>query len=95
MFQPISQMRMPDGRTYREHNLEIPFSIPLGALVEIIPNPVDLTPEWNGVRMRIVQHDRDGDGTPIYRLGVGDGEWNHFKQSYNWFIAESLRVIPE
>lgn len=50
----------PDGRTYREVNLEKIPGIPVGTLVEV---------KRSGVRLFVVAHRRDCDGTPLYCLG--------------------------
>lgn len=47
------------GKTIKEVNLEKNHNIPIGALVEI---------KSNGVRMFVVKHTRDCDGTPLYSL---------------------------
>lgn len=63
-----------DGRTPRQKNLEKTHNIPIGALVE--------TDE--GLRLWVVSHDRDCDGTPLYSLSF-DKNWKpdmygiHFK----------------
>lgn len=52
--------RDPQGRTYKEINLAKQHNIPIGTLVESIES---------GVRMFVVYHHRDCDGTPLYCLG--------------------------
>ena len=46
------------GKTWREENMEKTHNIPLGTLVETD----------KGIRLWIVSHDRDCDGTPLYYL---------------------------
>lgn len=46
------------NRTYREVNFEKKHNIPLGKLVELS----------SGVRLFVVSHNRDCDGTPLYSL---------------------------
>lgn len=89
MLQSIYDMRLNDGTTLRERNRKLPFTIPIGALVEVVLDPIEDMPEWTGVRMRVVQHDRDCDASPIYRLGVA----GKFSRDYHWFSAASLKVI--
>lgn len=53
-----------NGLTVRENNLKAEHKIPLGSLVE-----VDIEGhEENGVRLFVISHDRDCDGTPLYTL---------------------------
>ena len=52
-----------NGRTVKENNLSISYNIPLGSLVEITNEDED-----SGVRLFVVSHDRDCDGTPLYGL---------------------------
>jgi hypothetical protein len=69
------------GRTYREENLEKGHSIPLGALVELD----------DGVRLFVVMHGRDCDGTPLYWLAwVADPNARHKRGG---FTKDSLTVI--
>ena len=50
-----------NGLTVRENNLKVKHKIPLGSLVE-----VDIEGhEENGVRLFVISHDRDCDGTPL------------------------------
>lgn len=58
-----------NGKTWKENNLEIQHAIPLGTIVEIsyeaYPDEEDNT---NGLRLFVVNHSRDCDGTPLYDL---------------------------
>ena len=47
-----------EGRTYREVNFAKKHAIPIGTLVELD----------DGVRLWVVHHGRDCDGTPLYDL---------------------------
>ncbi len=51
--------RDPQKRTWRQMNQELKHNIPLGSLVEIVKT---------GVRLFVVFHGRDCDGTPLYWL---------------------------
>jgi hypothetical protein len=53
-----------NGKTIRQNNMEKQHAIPLGSLVEINLDYHDN----HGMRMRVVGHDRDCDGTPLYSL---------------------------
>lgn len=59
-----------NGLTVKQNNLQLKHKIPLGALVEIsydskYDEPDDDT---NGLRLFVVDHSRDCDGTPLYGL---------------------------
>lgn len=56
----------PQGRTIRKVNL----AKPLGALVEILPYEDS---DHDGVRLFVVSHGRDCDGTPLYSLSWSRG----------------------
>ncbi len=65
----FSEIQEANGKTIRENNMEQKHEIPLGSLVEITyegydddENPV------NGLRLFVVKHSRDCDGTPLYDL---------------------------
>lgn len=53
-----------NGKTWKENNLAKSHNITLGTLVEVYWENGD----YNGVRMFVVSHDRDYDGTPLYSL---------------------------
>ena len=68
-FVDINSLPNPKtGKSYREENLEKQHNIPLGSLVEIDD------PE-NPLRLYVVEHVRDFDGTPLYSLSF-DKDWN-------------------
>lgn len=54
-----------NGKTVRENNLDIEHAIPVGTLVEVLSdgdNPTAM------LRVFVVEHTRDCDGTPLYSL---------------------------
>lgn len=56
----VSDIVNPDtGKSYRQENLEKVHALPIGSLVEI---------KDTGVRLFVVSHCRDCDGTPLYSL---------------------------
>lgn len=65
----VSDIKEANGKTIRENNLERIHEIPLGALVEVTCEdyPDDDDPV-NGLRLFVVKHSRDCDGTPLYDL---------------------------
>jgi len=53
-----------NGKTIKQNNLTIEHSIPFDTLVEVdIPYS-----EYHKMRMYVVSHERDCDGTPLYGL---------------------------
>ena len=57
----------PAGRTYRQINLAKTHAIPVGTLVEILDDDEGNEP-MAGVRLFVVNHGRDCDGTPLYYM---------------------------
>lgn len=53
-----------NGKTWKENNLAIEHKIPLGTLCEVNWEGG----EYNGIRLFVVRHERDCDGTPLYGL---------------------------
>lgn len=53
-----------NGKTVKENNLGTAHKIPIGTLVEVYWE----NGEYNGLRLFVVSHDRDCDGTPLYGL---------------------------
>lgn len=75
----INSIVLPEtGKTSRQTNLEKKHNIPLGSLVELD----------NGVRLFVVGHPRDFDGTPLYNLCF-DKDW---KEEENYKLGD--QVIP-
>lgn len=56
----------PQGRTYREINNAIQHKYPIGSLVEL--GDPEYPSVMDGVRLFVVCHTRDCDGTPLYEL---------------------------
>ncbi len=72
----------PEGRSYREVNNATEHSLEVGQLVEV----------EEGIRLLVVGHARDCDGTPLYHLGVERGYavlWNHSIDSLSIIAQES------
>lgn len=72
-FINIADLINPDtSNTYRQDNLAKQHKFPLGTLVEIHhADEEDLSAE-DGLRLHVVGHSRDCDGTPLYSLGSWD-----------------------
>ena len=65
----IADVKNPKtGKTYREENNEKTHNIPIGALVEVDFDDSYLDSKCCGLRLFVVRHDRDCDGTPLYGL---------------------------
>lgn len=66
----VFNMKEPNGKTVRENNMEIQHFIPIGSLVEIKKtNGCSEDDDDNhGLRLFVVGHSRDCDGTPLYVL---------------------------
>lgn len=65
----VADIKNPNtGKTYREENHEKTHNIPLGTLVEVDFNDDGYEDPKKGLRMFVVEHNRDCDGTPLYSL---------------------------
>jgi hypothetical protein len=77
------------GRSYKEINLGKNHKIPLGMLVELD----------GGVRLFVVKHTRDCDGTPLYSLCHDKEDTEQEREGFgnfgwvNGFNEDSLIVI--
>lgn len=60
----------PNGRSIRENNYDRQHTIPLGAIVEVVYDDRDEDEDSQtfGLRLFVVNHSRDCDGTPLYDL---------------------------
>ena len=68
----VANLVESNGKTWRQNNLAITHTIPLGTLVE-----VDLDYSDNhGIRLFVVMHTRDCDGSPMYALGSSNNPYN-------------------
>lgn len=61
----ISDIVESNGKTVKQNKMEQSHTIPLGSLVEILGGEND---EDTGLRLFVVNHSRDCDGTPLYGL---------------------------
>jgi len=71
-----------NGKTIKENNTAIKHSIPIGTLVEI----------ETGVRLFILKHHRDCDGTPLYSIGI-DEEDSFSNYIDHGYLESSFKVI--
>ena len=85
-----------NGKTIKENNLDKKHNIPIGSLVEFIGYE-----NYEGVRMYIVSHDRDCDGTPLYSLSADKTDVKREREGFanwNWVHGcseDSLKVIKD
>ena len=68
----VADLVEANGKTVRENNAARDHTVQLGALVEITTDcPIgEFGSIFKGVRMFVVAHARDCDGTPLYSLSV-------------------------
>ena len=93
-FELLHNIKLADGKTIKEHNLELKHNIPIGALVEVKYD------EWFGggactkvhARLFVSRHSRDCDGTPLY--SIGPCRWNGDWQSHG-HDEDALTVIEQ
>jgi hypothetical protein len=84
----VGDLKMKSGKTWREENLEKEHTIPIGSLVELgDPEYPDFR---DGLRLHVIDHGRDCDGTPLYTLGIA-GE----PHSVGGYSEESLTIISQ
>lgn len=87
----------PLGRTYKEINLAMPHNIPVGTLVELAPS--EGFDKYAGVRLYVVHHHRDCDGTPLYAMAADryDTEMHdprfHNPKWVHGHSEDSLRIV--
>ncbi len=77
-FVMVHQLINPEtGNTYKEDNLKIVHKIPIGTLVECKFDTWHRggACEKNHVRLWVVRHSRDCDGTPLYSISRWKGTW--------------------
>jgi hypothetical protein len=100
----IADLRNPKtGKTYREENNSKPHQIPLGTLVEIDFDDSGLESPKKGLRLFVVKHYRDCDGTPLYALSfMKDWKPDMYGESYkiladaatdSGYSEDSLKVV--
>ena len=75
----VSEIVEANGKTVRENNLSEMHTIALGTLVEVKDDSED--ENMNGVRMFVVNHSRDCDGTPLYDLSAYRDAEKEYKES--------------
>lgn len=88
----IADIRESNGKTVRENNYARLHAIPIGALVEIDCDDDDYL-QAHGVRLFVILHTRDCDGSPLYSLGMRKNETDPREMDHGWG-EESLSVIP-
>ena len=74
----VSDIVEENGKTVRQNNMKKTHSIPLGYLVEI--DGSGGADEYHGVRLWVVKHSRDCDGTPLYDLSFEPNAQNELDE---------------
>lgn len=100
----IADIKNPEtGKTFREENESKVHNIPIGALVEVDFDDSCSDRPLKGLRLFVVAHNRDCDGTPLYSLSFNKN-WNPnmYGEQYKLFTTfsidsgyseESLKII--
>lgn len=68
IFTFVGDIVETNGKTVKENNLNKNHNIPLKSLVEIVNMEENEEGSENGLRLFVVGHSRDCDGTPLYDL---------------------------
>lgn len=69
------------------------YNIPMGTLVEIVDSGLETDKKTHGVRLFIVWHQKDANGTSVYSLGL-KGETNALKMQAGYH-EENLKIIDK
>ena len=79
----VSETVEQNGKTIKQNNLEKKHNIELGTLVEITSDDSlhDEEDQHNGLRLFVVQHTRDCDGTPLYSLSFNKAAGRKFQSA--------------
>ncbi|TLX16393.1 hypothetical protein [Rhizobium sp. MHM7A] len=83
----VADLVEANGKTVRENNQGIPHELPLGALVEITTDcPIgEFGSVYKGVRLFVVAHDRDCDGSPLYSLSFDQNVFREIEGAQTTF----------
>jgi hypothetical protein len=73
-IQMVADIVEANGKTIRQNNMEQIHDIKIGSLVEINYS----YNENNGVRLFVVNHSRDCDGTPLYDLSYNQDSYKEY-----------------
>lgn len=88
----ISDLVNPDtGKSYRQENNERIHNIPVGTLVEVDFDDECLESPKKGLRLFVVGHDRDCDGTPLYSLSFNK-DWKEEPSQHIPRIAFRMQI---
>jgi hypothetical protein len=85
-----------NGKSIKENNLEKKHIIPIGTLIEIVS-----LSDYMGVRLYVVSHKRDCDGTPLYYLSYDKtdaAQENNLFANVSWlggFSDRCLKIINQ
>lgn len=78
----VSDIVEENGKTVKENNLSVQHDIPIGSLVEITYDSQYEEPDEKvcGLRLFVVNHSRDCDGTPLYDLSFDLKAYKEWKE---------------
>lgn len=82
-----------NGKSYRENNLATMHDIEIGSLVEL--GDPEYSNENDGIRLFVVSHSRDCDGTPLYDLSYdpeAENEWQEFLKEKEAGVFEHDKI---
>lgn len=80
----LRNMLEANGRTIKQNNMERTHGVPLGCLVEL----------EEGLRLYVVHHGRDCDGTLLYWLGMRRGdEREDWDQKLGGYSEDDLTIV--
>ena len=82
----LRNMVEANGKTIKQNNMARTHSVKIGALVEL----------ESGVRLFVVRHHRDCDGTPLYGLSAVEQAQFEDDPPHNWvggYGESDLRVV--
>lgn len=82
-FIMVSDIVEANGKTCKENNLAIEHDIPIGTLVEIIYKSEYEEEEEStyGLRLFVVNHSRDCEGTPLYDMSFDKKAFKEYKEA--------------
>lgn len=75
-----------NGKTVKENNMEKQHNILIGSLVEVLGPD-----EAKGLRLFVMRHSRDCDGTPLYAL-TGDSDYIGFEEEKEKDLSAADRI---
>lgn len=92
----LSDMLEANGKSIRENNLALIHDIPIGTIVEIThKDEYDADQDTYGLRLFVVHHSRDCDGTPLYSLSFNKDAQQKYEQCELELKSAKLNNDPD